>query len=82
MRANGIMSRTFAALLAAALLGAEALGKTVTGLFKSEVARQHSGQFIAAFMYQGSAAGADVSPLTCHLSADGIKAWCSLMVLT
>lgn len=82
MRANGIMSHTFAVLLAAALFGGEALGKTVTGHFKSEVARQHSGQFVAAFMYQGNAAGADVSPLTCHLSADGIKAWCSLMVLT
>lgn len=50
------MSRTFAALLAAALLGAQTLGKTVTGLFKSEVARQQSGQFITTFMYQGNAA--------------------------
>ncbi|XP_075873562.1 integral membrane protein GPR180 [Nelusetta ayraudi] len=47
------MSRTFAALLAVVLLGAEVLGKTVTGLFKSELARQHSGQFITTFMYQG-----------------------------
>ncbi|CAL8290796.1 unnamed protein product [Lota lota] len=28
-------------------------GKTVTGLFKSEVAREQNGQFITLFMYQG-----------------------------
>ncbi|KAJ3582027.1 hypothetical protein NHX12_015966 [Muraenolepis orangiensis] len=29
------------------------VGKTVTGLFKSEVAREQNGQFITVFMYQG-----------------------------
>ncbi|XP_056450061.1 integral membrane protein GPR180-like [Gadus chalcogrammus] len=32
---------------------ARGLGKTVTGLFKSEVAREQNGQFITLFMYQG-----------------------------
>ncbi|XP_061522528.1 integral membrane protein GPR180 isoform X2 [Phycodurus eques] len=31
----------------------EVCGKTVSGLFKTEVARQHKGQFITKFMYQG-----------------------------
>ncbi|XP_042369255.1 integral membrane protein GPR180 isoform X1 [Plectropomus leopardus] len=47
------MSYLLAALVAAALLSPEVLGKTVTGLFKSEAARQQSGQFISKFMYQG-----------------------------
>lgn len=41
-------------LITAVLLGSEALGKTVTGLFKSETARRQHGQFITGFMYQGN----------------------------
>uniref|UniRef100_A0A1A8RRM8 G protein-coupled receptor 180 n=1 Tax=Nothobranchius rachovii TaxID=451742 RepID=A0A1A8RRM8_9TELE len=47
------MSRLFATLVAAVLLGSEASGKTVTGLFRSEAARQENGQFITKFMFQG-----------------------------
>ncbi|XP_059183525.1 integral membrane protein GPR180 [Centropristis striata] len=47
------MSRLLAALVAAALLSSGAFGKTVTGLFQSEAARQQNGQFITKFMYQG-----------------------------
>lgn len=47
------MSHVIATLIAAILLSSDALGKTVKGLFKSEVARQQSGQFITKFMYQG-----------------------------
>lgn len=47
------MSCLLATLVAALLLGSHASAKTVTGLFKSEVARQQSGQFITKFMYQG-----------------------------
>ncbi|KAM3849882.1 integral membrane protein GPR180 [Diretmus argenteus] len=32
----------------------EARGKTVTGVFRSEAARERSGQFITKFMYQGN----------------------------
>lgn len=60
------MSYLLATLVAAVLLSSEGLGKTVTGLFKSEVARQENGQFITKFMYQGN--GADVL-LMCHLSS-------------
>ncbi|KAM4601598.1 integral membrane protein GPR180 [Polymixia lowei] len=39
-----------------------AFGKTVTGFFKSEVAREQNGQFITKFMYQG-----DNGLLVCRL---------------
>lgn len=48
------MSRLLTAFTAAVLFSMQALGKTVTGLFKTEVARQHQGQFITKFMYQGN----------------------------
>lgn len=41
-------------LVAVLWLSSEAFGKTVTGLFKSEEARQQKGQFITKFMYQGN----------------------------
>ncbi|XP_063323906.1 integral membrane protein GPR180 [Pelmatolapia mariae] len=46
------MSYLLATLAAVLLLTSEASGKTVTGLFKSEAARQQKGQFITKFMYQ------------------------------
>ncbi|CAI5638186.1 integral membrane protein GPR180 [Oreochromis niloticus] len=46
------MSYLIATLAAVLLLTSEASGKTVTGLFKSEAARQQKGQFITKFMYQ------------------------------
>ncbi|XP_061841192.1 integral membrane protein GPR180 isoform X1 [Nerophis lumbriciformis] len=49
------MSYLLSALMATALLCSQAFGKTVTGLFKSEVARLQKGQFITNFMYQGDA---------------------------
>lgn len=55
------MCQLLAAVVAVALLGSEAFGKTVTGLFKSEAARQQSGQFITTFMYQGNVDDANVS---------------------
>ncbi|KAI9525751.1 hypothetical protein NQZ68_002299 [Dissostichus eleginoides] len=48
------MSYLLATLTALVLLNSEAFGKSVTGLFKSEAARQQRGQFITKFMYQGS----------------------------
>ncbi|GLD63359.1 integral membrane protein GPR180 [Lates japonicus] len=48
------MSYLLATLVAAVLLSSEGLGKTVTGLFKTEVARQENGQFITKFMYQAA----------------------------
>ncbi|XP_037121153.1 integral membrane protein GPR180 [Syngnathus acus] len=48
------MSCLITALTAAVFFSAQAFGKTVTGLFKTEVARQHQGQFITKFMYQGA----------------------------
>lgn len=60
------MSYLLATLVAVVLLGSEALGKTVTGLFKSEAARQQNGQFITKFMYQGNVNDADVMMLTCQ----------------
>lgn len=54
------MSYLLATLAAVLLLTSEASGKTVTGLFKSEAARQQKGQFITKFMYQGNVDGADV----------------------
>ncbi|XP_071765707.2 integral membrane protein GPR180 [Centroberyx gerrardi] len=56
------MSYLIAALVAAVLWSPEAFGKTVTGLFKSEVAREQNGQFITKFMYQG-----DHGLLVCRL---------------
>ncbi|XP_008322894.1 integral membrane protein GPR180 isoform X1 [Cynoglossus semilaevis] len=47
------MSNLWFAVLAAVLLAFGASGKTVTGIFKSEMARQQKGQFITKFMYQG-----------------------------
>lgn len=67
------MSHVLATLIAAVLFSSEALGKTVTGLFKSEAARQQNGQFIATFMYQGNINDADVLALTCHLNGDKIS---------
>lgn len=70
------MSHLLATLVVAVLLGSKALGKTVTGLFQSEVARQQSGQFITKFMYQGNGNGnvnvnvSDVLALTCHFSRE------------
>ncbi|XP_028255352.1 integral membrane protein GPR180 [Parambassis ranga] len=49
----GIMSYFLVMLVAVVLLESEVSGKTVKGLFKSEVARQQNGQFITKFMYQG-----------------------------
>ncbi|XP_054653764.1 integral membrane protein GPR180 isoform X4 [Dunckerocampus dactyliophorus] len=49
------MSYLLPAVIAAALLASQALGKTVRGLFQSEVARLHKGQFITQFMYRGDA---------------------------
>ena len=60
------MSCLLATLVAVVLLGSEAWGKTVTGLFKSEAARQQKGQFITKFMYQGNVNDADVMMLTCQ----------------
>ncbi|XP_034406012.1 integral membrane protein GPR180 [Cyclopterus lumpus] len=56
------MSGSFATLVVAALLGSEALGKSVTGLLGSEAARRQKGQFITKFMYQG-----DNGLLVCRL---------------
>uniref|UniRef100_A0A3Q4I5M9 G protein-coupled receptor 180 n=1 Tax=Neolamprologus brichardi TaxID=32507 RepID=A0A3Q4I5M9_NEOBR len=56
----GKMSYLLATLAAVLLLTSEASGKTVTGLFKSEAARQQKGQFITKFMYQGNVDGGDV----------------------
>lgn len=51
------MSCALAMVVAAVLLCPGALAKTVTGLFKSGVARQDNGQFISRFMYQGKSCG-------------------------
>ncbi|TNN70273.1 Integral membrane protein GPR180 [Liparis tanakae] len=56
------MPGSFATLVVVALLSSEALGKSVTGLFGSEAARQQKGQFITKFMYQG-----DNGLLVCRL---------------
>ncbi|KAK9523982.1 hypothetical protein VZT92_017854 [Zoarces viviparus] len=56
------MSRALATLVVVVLLGSEAFGKSVTGLFNSEAARQQNGQFITKFMYQG-----DTGLLVCRL---------------
>ncbi|XP_029304622.1 integral membrane protein GPR180 [Cottoperca gobio] len=47
------MSYLFATLVAVVLLNSGASGKSVTGHFRSEAARQQNGQFITKFMYQG-----------------------------
>ncbi|XP_047433179.1 integral membrane protein GPR180 [Mugil cephalus] len=47
------MSYLIATLVALVLFGPGVSGKTVTGLFGSEAARQEKGQFITKFMYQG-----------------------------
>ncbi|XP_072250344.1 integral membrane protein GPR180 [Leuresthes tenuis] len=63
------MWRLLATLAAAALLSSEASGKTVSGLFKSEAARQQKGQFITKFMYQG-----DSGLLMCRLDNPSLAA--------
>ncbi|CAG5933086.1 integral membrane protein GPR180 [Menidia menidia] len=63
------MRRLAAALLAVLLLGSGASGKTVSGLFKSEAARQQKGQFISKFMYQG-----DDGLLVCRLDNPSLAA--------
>ncbi|XP_049426655.1 integral membrane protein GPR180 [Epinephelus fuscoguttatus] len=63
------MSYLLATLVAAVLLGSEVLGKTVTGRFRSEAARQQNGQFITKFMYQG-----DNGLLVCRLDNSGLAA--------
>lgn len=55
------MSQVLASLIAALLFSSETVGKTVTGMFNSELARQQNGQFITTFMYQGNVNDADVS---------------------
>lgn len=59
------MSQVFATLIAALLFTSESVGKTVTGMFNSELARQQNGQFITTFMYQGNVNDTDVPDLTC-----------------
>ena len=63
----GRMARLLCALAAAVLLGSGVRGKTVTGLLRSDAARETRGQFISSFMYQGNRGGgaANVSPQTC-----------------
>lgn len=61
------MSYLLATLTALVLLNSEAFGKSVTGLFKSEAARQQRGQFITKFMYQGNT---DLKMRTCHFCSD------------
>ncbi|XP_026217143.1 integral membrane protein GPR180 [Anabas testudineus] len=63
------MSRLLVSVLAVTLLSAEAFGKTVTGLFRSEAARQQNGQFITKFMYQG-----DNGLLVCRLDNSALAA--------
>ncbi|KAG7234436.1 hypothetical protein INR49_004770 [Caranx melampygus] len=63
------MSCLLVTLVAAALLGSDASAKTVTGLFRSEVARQQQGQFITKFMYQG-----DSGLLVCRLDNAALAA--------
>lgn len=79
---RGDMSYLLATFAAALLLSSGTFGKTVTGTFKSDVARQQNGQFITKFMYQGNVndAAADVLLLTCHLSTDRVS-FCSGSVL-
>lgn len=62
------MSCLLVSVIAVILFSSEAFGKTVTGLFRSEVARQQNGQFITKFMYQGNDAAA-----TCHSSSDRVN---------
>lgn len=69
------MSYILATFVAAILFGSEAFGKTVTGLFKSEVAREQKGQFISKFMYQGN--DADELLLTCHSDGDSVRVYYS-----
>lgn len=68
---KGKMSHVLVSVVAVMLFSPEAFGKTVTGLFKSEAARQQRGQFITRFMYQGNDAAAPL--LTCHCSGDGVN---------
>lgn len=58
------MSCVLVSVVAVALFSSEAFGKTVTGLFRSEAARQQSGQFITKFMYQGNDADALLQRVT------------------
>uniref|UniRef100_A0A665W7E8 G protein-coupled receptor 180 n=2 Tax=Echeneis naucrates TaxID=173247 RepID=A0A665W7E8_ECHNA len=65
----GEMSRLVASLLAVLLLGSEASAKTVSGLFRSEAARQQRGQFVTKFMFQG-----DNGLLVCRLENSALAA--------
>ncbi|KAK7893076.1 hypothetical protein WMY93_022228 [Mugilogobius chulae] len=56
------MSRLLARCLCLLLLLSETWGKTVTGVFRSEVARERNGQYITKFMF-----GGDVGLLVCRL---------------
>ncbi|XP_061571860.1 integral membrane protein GPR180 [Cololabis saira] len=47
------MSPLIATLVGLLLLSGDVCGKTVTGVFRSDAARQQRGQFITKFMYQG-----------------------------
>lgn len=62
------MSYSLATFVAIVLLSSEASGKSVTGLFNSEAARQQNGQFITKFMYQGNVNDTDVMMPPCHFS--------------
>ncbi|XP_077575479.1 integral membrane protein GPR180 [Stigmatopora nigra] len=63
------MSCLLTTFLAAVFFSTQAFGKTVTGLFKTEVAREHKGQFITKFMYQG-----DDGLLVCQLENPSLAA--------
>ncbi|KAG7502624.1 integral membrane protein GPR180 [Solea senegalensis] len=63
------MTRLLVTLMAAVLLSPRTSGKTVTGLFKSEAAREQRGQYITKFMYQG-----DNGLLVCRLENSALAA--------
>uniref|UniRef100_UPI0037E7E960 integral membrane protein GPR180 n=1 Tax=Semicossyphus pulcher TaxID=241346 RepID=UPI0037E7E960 len=63
------MSCMLVSVVAVVLLSSEVWGKTVTGLFQSDAARQQSGQFITTFMYQG-----DNGLLVCRLENSALAA--------
>lgn len=63
--------RLLVTIIAVTLFRSAAWGKTVAGLFRSEVARQQNGQFITKFMYQGN--DAEALLLTCHFSTDTVS---------
>ncbi|XP_068165567.1 integral membrane protein GPR180 isoform X2 [Antennarius striatus] len=61
------MSPFVASFVAMVMLGLEARGKTVTGLFRSKAARQKNGQFITRFTYRG-----DGGLLVCRLETTAL----------